>query len=207
MRNVARIAGLLLAVTLRPGVPEPVSPAALRRMAKLLVGLSVVLAPLQVLGRWLLATGRLHERVDMAGYDRFLAANLPGHAVAIAAGFGALGFARRPRVQRVALLVAIAAGLETAATGLWLDGGVSGANALWFVVIVLGTRLYFDAQSGLVALVSAIGWAGVAILALGRTDPRARFTRGVGGGLARRRAARDVAHRGLDFPAAAHERA
>src|SRR5689334_23908738 len=59
-----------------PGVPEPVEPASVRRMATIMLGVDVLLAGGNIATRFMLPPGP-----DAGAYDVFLLWNVPGHIV------------------------------------------------------------------------------------------------------------------------------
>ena len=93
-----------------PGVPEPVDPAALRRVAWMALVLDAVLVSGNIATRFALG-----PKCDAAVYEVFLAWNLPGHAVMLAALVTLLRSSCELPAVRGRLLIVLAAWAWTVA--------------------------------------------------------------------------------------------
>ncbi|MCA9677065.1 MAG: adenylate/guanylate cyclase domain-containing protein [Kofleriaceae bacterium] len=134
-----------------PGVPEPVDPAALRRVAWMALVLDAVLVSGNIATRFALG-----PKGDAAVYEVFLAWNLPGHAVMLAALVTLLRSSCELPAVRGRLLIVLAAWAWTVAPSSWMIGGIATTMNLGFATILVGgVRLYLGGRLGAWTFLSA----------------------------------------------------
>jgi class 3 adenylate cyclase len=135
-----------------PGVPEPVEPASLRRIAKMTIAVSVLLAAGNVATRFRLPPGH-----NIAAYDFFLPLNLGGHAIIIATLASIVRSSGRLQDVAGRLRLMLAAAASTVVVATWLVGGVATMLNLAFATMFVGiARLFLGWRLGLWALGSVI---------------------------------------------------
>jgi class 3 adenylate cyclase len=151
-----------------PGVPEPIEPAALRRMAKITLGVVAVVASGNIATRFMLEPG-----ANKPAYDAFLAWNLPGHALMCVALIAIIRSSARVEDVGGWLRLMVAGGAWTVIPATWIVGGVTTMLNLAFSTMLVGiARMFLGWRLGLWALGSVIGSDVVfALLRLGGALP------------------------------------
>ncbi len=136
-----------------PGVPEPVDPASLRRLARVSMVLVALVAVGNVLSRWGMGAGG-----DPDAYDVFLALNLPAHAVSLGCLISISASSGRVEELGGRLRLLFASLAWTVTIGSWIVGGPAVMLNLAFATMLVGiVRLYLGGALGLWALLSVIG--------------------------------------------------
>jgi adenylate cyclase len=150
-----------------PGVPEPIEPAALRRMAKITLGVSLFVTVGNIATRFMMAGPH------RASYDVFLAADLPGHVVMAIALVAIIRSTARVEDIGGWLRIMIVAGATTVIPATWIVGGVATMLNLAFSTMLVGVaRMFLGWRLGLWALGSVIGAdIGFALLRIGGALP------------------------------------
>ena len=137
-----------------PGVPEPVDARGLRRLMAITIVLDLLLAGSNVAGRWAIG-----PEGDRAAYDVFLAFNLPGHVIGIAAMIAIVRSSGRVEEIGAWLAAGIAGLAWTMVVATWLIGGTAVTINIAFAIVMVGTaRLYLGWRLGLFTMVVAIAW-------------------------------------------------
>jgi class 3 adenylate cyclase len=133
--------GLLGDLIVSP-VPEPITPEAWRRLARLMVGIHLCLMAANALSMLL---APLDPELHLRAVYRYATVNLLAHAIAIAAFVLLLRRARTPARLRAIFLFAASLQLLTVITSQALAGSVTSWNFLWFLIVIGGYRIYLDA--------------------------------------------------------------
>jgi len=132
--------------------PEALAVAHYRGFLRIVQWVSPLLLLLNFLSRdWF--AGR--PGYDLSAYDRFLILNTPGHVLAVGAALSSR-WTTPVRWLRLETILCTLFLNWTTACGLWMAGGESQLNFVFFLVLVALCRGYYDARIGLVALVSAV---------------------------------------------------
>jgi class 3 adenylate cyclase len=135
-----------------PGVPEPVEPTSLRRIAKITLVLSLLLAAGNCATRFALPPGS-----NIAAYDVFLGFNLAGHAVVIAALASIVRSSGRIEEVGGRLRLMLVAAGWTVIPSTWILGGVATMLNLAFATMFIGiARMFLGWRLGLWALGSVV---------------------------------------------------
>jgi class 3 adenylate cyclase len=150
-----------------PGVPEPIEPASVRRMAKIVLGVSLMVTAGNIATRFML------ESANTAAYDVFLAWDIPGHVVMAIALLAIIRSSARVEDIGGWLRVMIVAGATTVIPATWIVGGVATMLNLAFATMMVGiARMFLGWRLGLWALGAVIGSdIGFALLRLGGALP------------------------------------
>jgi class 3 adenylate cyclase len=131
-----------------PGVPEPVEPASLRRMAKIALGVGILVASGNVATRFIIPRGP-----GAPAYDVFLLWNLPGHLVLATMLIAIVRSTGRLEDIGGRLRIALAAAAWTVIAGTWMVGGPATMLNLAFATMTVGiARMFLGWRLGLWAL-------------------------------------------------------
>ena len=134
-------------------VPEPISTAQWRRMARLMVWVPCVLGTINVLTCF---AARLDPTVDQPAMWRYLEINLPAHVAIVLINVWVRRGTRSERAYRLAAEASLSLALWTVVTSLWVTGSVTSWNFMWLPILIGAARIYFDAALGRHVLVSAL---------------------------------------------------
>jgi len=135
-----------------PDVAEAVEPRTLLRLARASIALSIVVAIGNTVTRFGAEPGEAR-----ALYDRFLAWNLPAHAILLASFASIVRSNGKLEDVLFRLRVGIAAGAWTVVVSSWLIGGPAATLNLAFATIIVGiSRMVLGWRLGLFALSSVI---------------------------------------------------
>ena len=137
----------LLRTLLWTDVPESLGPEDYRRTFRVLVFVCPLLAAMNVANRWM-AGGTVEV------YDRFLALNLPAHALIVLVALLVAPRLKGGRSLRALAVLVIFLLLWTAYVGRWLIDTL--LTVFLASLVIAGTRAQLDAPLSLVALVMSI---------------------------------------------------
>jgi class 3 adenylate cyclase len=135
-----------------PGVPEPVDPVALKRMAKITLVADVLIVAGNISTRF-----GFGADTDAAAYDTFLAWNIPGHVLLSAMLISILRSSGRIEDVGIQLRLMIAGGAWTVVPATWIVGGPTTMLNLAFATMMVAiSRMFLGWRLGLWALGSVI---------------------------------------------------
>jgi class 3 adenylate cyclase len=131
-----------------PGVPEPIQPASMRRMAKITLAVDVVVTSGNIATRYMLGPGGSAD-----AYDVFLAWNLPAHVVLFAVLWSIARSSGRVEDIGGRLRLMLVAAAWTVVAGTWIVGGAATMLNLAFATMFVGVaRMFLGWRLGLWAL-------------------------------------------------------